>query len=49
MLPDGDSARLLEAFGRDNFGITSAASLIRDHIETFYCRDAGALEALDWR
>ena len=31
----GDSARLLDAFLRDSFGVTSVASITRDHIETF--------------
>jgi hypothetical protein len=33
--PYGETARLLEAFGRDNFDVTSAASITSDHIETF--------------
>jgi hypothetical protein len=31
----GDSARLLKSFLRDSFGVTSVASITRDHIETF--------------
>ena len=31
----GDSARLLDAFVRGSFGITSVAGITRDHIETF--------------
>ena len=43
----GDSARLLDAFMRDSFGITSVASITRDHIETFIAANAGAPEADD--
>ena len=32
---DSDSARLLDSFLRDSFGVTSVASITRDHIETF--------------
>jgi len=31
----GDSARLLESFVKDAFGITSVAAINRDHLETF--------------
>jgi site-specific recombinase XerD len=31
----GDSARLLEAFLKDSFGLTAVASITRDHVETF--------------
>lgn len=31
----GDSARLLEAFLKDSFGLTAVATINRDHVETF--------------
>jgi hypothetical protein len=31
----GDSARLLETFLRDSFGVTAVATITRDHVETF--------------